>query len=213
MAPKGQASPKNGGGTDRSSPGARTKCASTAGAKRPSRPTLDEATGLLASNRPLEFRLSTELIFKILNNITGAPEEPNFRSIKRSSRAFSEQLAVAKGGVRFLRAMGFDEEGEGDATCFVLPAGADFDVLRQGKLALKEMVKRQAAAVAEARRVQDELGAAKLRDLQAVSKQNTQKRDEAAERERLRLLEGIRIDREDRVRQADPVRAPDDSRH
>lgn len=169
-----------------------------------SRPSLEEVCSLIAQNQPLEFRLSTELLFKILKNVLDAPAEPKYRSIKRCSKAFSENLAIAKGAVRFLRAVGWSEEGEADSATLVLPPSADLELLGRGKDALKALVKQRAAADAEARRVQDELSAEKLRELKRVSQQNTAKRDSAREKERQRLLEGIQIDRDDLVRQRDP---------
>ena len=167
-------------------------------------PTLDEACALLALNAPPAFRLATETLFRIVQNVVSAPDEEKFRTIRRQSNAFSQQLANAKGAVRFLKACGFVAEGEGDGAAFVLPADTSTELLVRAKAALKALVKQHAAEVEEARRLENEHAAGKLSELKAVSKLKTAERDAAEAGERQRLREGLKADREEWVRQRDP---------
>ena len=109
-----------------------------------SKPTLEEAVSILLQNphgggaarsnqpqalsitQPLSmtshpsapavvFTLATETLFKVVQNLVAHPENPAFRVLKRSSNAFSTKLAPAMGAVRFLRAIGFVEEGTSGA--------------------------------------------------------------------------------------------------
>ena len=49
-----------------------------------------------------------------MQNIITNPEAKALQKLRRSTATFSEKLAPAKGAVRFLRAVGFVEEGEGN---------------------------------------------------------------------------------------------------
>ena len=165
-----------------------------------SRPRVEEATALLARNGPAAFRLSTELLYKILKNA----EDPKKRSIRRSSNSFATNLKGAMGAVRFLRAVGFVEEGEGEEASLVLPASVSAAALEEAKAALKACVKAYAAAAEEARRVENEAAAEKLRDLREVSRVNKSRQLDASASERERLLRGLKADREELARQRDP---------
>jgi len=173
-------------------------------------PSVEEACNLLVKNEDsLVFQIATEAIFKILQNLLQNPTEEKYRTLRRSNPAFAEKIGKAKGGVRFLKAVGFVEDGAGDAAVLVLPADVDTDHLRKSKAMLKEIAKQrmdEEAKKREAIRVADNAAAAvKLADLEAISKQNQAKQTEVEEEERARLLKGIEIDREDRERQKDPM--------
>lgn len=174
-------------------------------ASTPALPTLDEACALLLQNETPAFRTSTETLYKIVKNILDQPDEAKFRSLRRNGKAFTENLAHAKGAVRFLRAVGFAEVGAGDDAAYALPASADAALLTNGKAALKAVVKAYAAQE-EAQRVEENAAAAvRLRDLQELSKQNANNRNNAdgIEREKQRMLAAR--DREDYARQRDPT--------
>jgi len=173
-------------------------------------PSVEEACNLLVKNEDsLVFQIATEAIFKILQNLLQNPTEEKYRTLRRSNPAFAEKIGKAKGGVRFLKAVGFVEDGAGDAAVLVLPADVDTDHLRKSKAMLKEIAKQrmdEEAKKREAIRVADNAAAAvKLADLEAISKQNQAKQTEVEKEERARLLKGIEIDREDRERQKDPM--------
>lgn len=197
-------------------------------------PSVEEACNLLVKNEDsLVFQIATEAIFKILQNLLQNPTEEKYRTLRRSNPAFAEKIGKAKGGVRFLKAVGFVEDGAGDAAVLVLPADVDTDHLRKSKAMLKEIAKqrmdeeakkREAIRVVDTRltrvqcpvhelthalcvlQVADNAAAAvKLADLEAISKQNQAKQTEVEKEERARLLKGIEIDREDRERQKDPM--------
>jgi len=173
-------------------------------------PSIEEACSLLLRNEDsLVFQTATEAIFKILQNLLQNPTEEKYRTLRRSNPAFAEKIGKAKGGVRFLKAVGFVEDGAGDAAVLVLPADVDTDHLRKSKAMLKEIAKQrmdEEAKKREAIRVADNAAAAvKLADLEAISKQNQAKQTEVEKEERARLLKGIEIDREDRERQKDPM--------
>lgn len=160
-------------------------------------PTIAEAIELLRLNDGLEFVAATELLFKILQNIMKNPDEPKFRTLKRSGASFTKAVGSAKGGVRFLKACGFVEAGDGDDATLTLPAGASTALLEEGKAALKAAVK-QAEAEREAARMRENAASAeKLALLKKVSKKNNEKRDADAERERERLRQGLEIDKQE----------------
>jgi hypothetical protein len=160
-------------------------------------PTIQEAVGLLQLNDGLEFVAATEMLFKIIQNIIKDPDEPKYRTLKRSGTAFQKAVGSAKGGARFLKACGFVEAGEGDEATLALPANAPKGLLEEGKAALKAAVKLHAAQRDEARRRENEASAEKLALLKAVSRKNTASRDQEAERERQRLREGLVIDKQE----------------
>lgn len=163
-------------------------------------PTITEAIALLHLNDGLEFIAATELLFKILQNILKEPEEPKYRTLKRSGTSFQKAVGSAKGGVRFLKACGFVEAGEGNEAILTLPSGASTALLEEGKLALKAAVKQNSAQRDEERRRENEASAEKLALLKRVSKKNNEKRDTEAERERQRLKEGLMIDKQENSR-------------
>ena len=106
--------------------------------------TLQEAGELLLRNEdPEVFRLATETLFKVLQNLVAHPDEPKYRSLPRSSAAFADKLAKAKGAVRFLKAVGFVEEGgSGAGGSLALPSGAESaDQIAAGKACLKAVLK------------------------------------------------------------------------
>ena len=113
---------------------------------------------------------------------------PCLRALTRSCR---------RRQVRFLRAVGFVDEGEGDEAALTLPAAADVTLLEGGKAALKACVKErmqeQLRHGEQERQRENALAAGKLAELRAVSKQNTAQRDQEAEVERQRVLDGIKI--------------------
>lgn len=160
-------------------------------------PSIPEAIALLQLNDGLEFTAATELLFKIVQNIIKQPDEAKFRSLKRSGAAFSKAVGSAKGGVRFLKAVGFVEEGSGDEAALVLPAKAPTALLEQGKASLKQAVQQRAAQLDAERSKANADAAEKLAQLKAVSKANNSKRDAEAERERQRLLSGIALDNDE----------------
>ena len=160
-------------------------------------------------NEQLVFQQATETLFTILQNVLQNPDEPKYRNVRRSTKAFQEKLAHAKGAVRFLRAAGFVEQHAGtDDAAFVLDEPAPSQ-LNEAKTTLKAVVKHRFAldlkAKEEARQQENAAAAGKLAQLKEVSKQNQAKQTELDSVERQRLLEGIQIDREDKVRQADPM--------
>ena len=170
-----------------------------------SAPTLEEAAGLLLRNEPAPFRVATETLFKILTNVTSHPDDAAYRRLKRANAALSAKVFGAKGGVRFLRAVGFVEEGAGDEAAFVLPAAVGAEQLAAGKAALKAAVK-QHAAQQEAKRSQENAAAAqKLRDLRDLSKQNNSKRDAATAGEKDAIKAEIAAERFEWERQRDPT--------
>ena len=126
-------------------------------------------------------------------------------SFARASADFSLAAGGAKGGVRFLRAVGFVEEGAGDEAAFVLPEAVGAEQLAAGKAALKAAVK-QHAAQQEAKRSQENAAAAqKLRDLRDLSKQNNSKRDAATAGEKDAIKAEIAAERFEWERQRDPT--------
>ena len=168
-------------------------------------PTLDEACALLLKNEPAPFREATETLFTILNNITAKPDEAVFRRLKRANAALSAKVFGAKGGVRFLRAVGFVEEGAGDEAAFVLPAAVGAEQLAAGKAALKAAVKQFSHVQEALRTAENEAAAQKLRDLRDLSKQNNSKRDAATAGEKDAIKAEIAAERFEWERQRDPT--------
>ncbi|KAL1510904.1 hypothetical protein AB1Y20_005735 [Prymnesium parvum] len=163
-------------------------------------PSLEEATAILLKNEePAGFRMTTETLFKIVQNVLQHPGDEAFRRLKRSSKTFETKIAPAKGGVRFLRAVGFCEEGEGEEASLVLRAPEEARLL-EAKAALKECVKQYALLQEERRRIENERAAEKLRLLREVSRNNSKQQNEE-ERERQQAL--LKRDREDFARQRD----------
>ena len=60
----------------------------------PARPTVEEATGILMKNPHAVFQNATETLFQVVKNLTSHPDEPKYRTLKRSSNAFSFCKAV-----------------------------------------------------------------------------------------------------------------------
>ena len=176
-------------------------------------PTVAEAIELLNLNDGILFKSATEMLWKIIKNVIDSPQEPKYRSIKRGGTAFANSVGSAKGGVRFLKAVGFVEQEaaasastqavKGEAM-LVLPMDAPMSLLEQGKDALKQAVKQQQAALDAQRQSQEETlmkvnaaAAEKLANLKAVSKRNSAQRDAKAEEERQRLLRGVQQDKDE----------------
>ena len=168
-------------------------------------PTLDEACALLLKNEPAPFREATETLFTIRKNITAKPDEAVFRRLKRANAALSAKVFGAKGGVRFLRAVGFVEEGAGDEAAFVLPAAVGAEQLAAGKAALKAAVKQFSHVQEALRTAENEAAAQKLRDLRDLSKQNNSKRDAATAGEKDAIKAEIAAERFEWERQRDPT--------
>ena len=150
------------------------------------RPTVAEACSILLRNEHAPFQHATETLFKVVQNLIQNPNDPAFRSLKRSSNAFATKLGPAKGAVRFLRAIGFVEaeaagSSDGAADGVFTMAEPDEVLLAEGKAALKAAVKEYRRMEEEARSVENAAAAEKLRDLREVSKQNYAKRDAAAQ--------------------------------
>lgn len=165
-------------------------------------PTLEEACALLLRNEdPLVFQAAIETLFKICQKIVQHPDDAKFRSISRSGASFTQKLSSAKGAVRFLKALGFEEEGGSDATSsLVLPAAAaSAERLAAGKAALKAVLKQHTEMwtrkADEERRKENEASVQKLADLRAVSKRNSAKRDAEDEQLRRQLVAGISADK------------------
>jgi len=162
-------------------------------------PTLSEACGVLLLNDPTTFKDASETLFKILQNIAKHPDEPKYRSLARSSAAFTSKLANAKGAVRFLKAVGFEEEGgSGEGGSLVLKA-ASAEVISQGKAALKATLAQhtdQMLREGDAKRSAENAAAAQqLADLRDLSKRNSSQRTAEQEAERNRLKAGIKMDK------------------
>jgi hypothetical protein len=171
-------------------------------------PTYDEACQLLLQNEDgAVFQAATETLFTLIKN--AATADPKYRTLRRSAKGFAERVARAKGGVRFLRAAGFVEQGEGDDAALVLPDAVPAEHLAAARAALKAVVRHRQAdelRAREAARAADNAAAAqKLSDLKELSARNTAKQtaEQAAERERLRA--GLALDRTDLVRDRDPL--------
>ena len=163
-------------------------------------PPVEEAVAILLQNEAGVFRVATETLFKILQNVISHPEDASYRTLKRSNETFSNKVASAKGGVRFLRAVGFQAS---DDDALTLAAAADLEALNRGKVALKDAVKEYSRRAQERRTAADAAAASKLAELRQLSKQNNLKRDGDKEREREALLKGVQIDRADWERQRD----------
>ena len=169
-----------------------------------SRPSLSNAYQILLKNEAPHFRQATETLFKVIQNIIAHPEDPAFQKLRRSTATFTTKIAPAVGAVRFLRAVGFTEEGDGDQASLTL-LHIDLKLLEEGKLALKACVKEYARMQEELRRIENAAAAEKLAQLRDISKQNTAQRDQEQAAELLRQRELLKIDREDYVRQRDPT--------
>ena len=124
------------------------------------------------------------------------------RGLTRRMRATE---SGAKGGVRFLRAVGFVEEGAGDEAAFVLPAAVGAEQLAAGKAALKAAVKQFSHVQEALRTAENEAAAQKLRDLRDLSKQNNSKRDAATAGEKDAIKAEIAAERFEWERQRDPT--------
>lgn len=151
------------------------------------------------------FTLATETLFKVVQNLVAHPENPAFRVLKRSSNAFSTKLAPAMGAVRFLRAIGFVEEGTSGAEDAIFTLGQpDAELLVAAKAMLKAGVKEYRRREEAARVEENKACAKQLADLQALSKQNHAKRNAEAQAERDRMNKIAEIDKWEKARQADP---------
>ena len=151
------------------------------------------------------FTLATETLFKVVQNLVAHPENPAFRVLKRSSNVFSTKLAPAMGAVRFLRAIGFVEEGTSGAEDAIFTLGQpDAELLVAAKAMLKAGVKEYRRREEAARVEENKACAKQLADLQALSKQNHAKRDAEAQAERDRMNKIAEIDKWEKARQADP---------
>lgn len=166
-------------------------------------PRLEDAVAILLQNDAGPFRVATETLFKLLQNVVSHPEDASYRAIKRSNEAFSSKVASARGGVRFLRAVGFQPSTADGAEVLALAATADLEALDRGKAALKEAVREYSSREQARRTATDAAAAAKLDDLRQLSKQNNAKRDGEKGRDREAILKGLEIDREDWSRQRD----------
>lgn len=151
------------------------------------------------------FTFAAETLFKIVQNLVAHPEDPAFRVLKRSSNAFSAKLSPAMGAVRFLRAIGFVEEGSSGAEEAIFTVGQpDAELLLAAKAALKGAVKEYRRVEEAARVAENAACAQQLADLQELSKQNYAKRDAEAQVERERIMKIAEIEKWEKARQADP---------
>lgn len=57
-------------------------------------------------------QVTSETLQKYLQNLIEHPEDPKYRRIRMSNKAFQERVGAAKGGVEFLLACGFEESLE-----------------------------------------------------------------------------------------------------
>lgn len=138
-----------------------------------------------------------------MKNVTKEPDNEKMRRLKRSTKTFSTSIASAKGAVRYLRALGFEDVGEGEEEAMLLRT-PDQKLLEEGKSTLKEVVKEFARRVEEQRRLENEAAAEKLRALKEISRSKQEGNEEQrAERDRQRKL--LEIDRADYYRQRDPT--------
>lgn len=172
----------------------------------PARPTIEEAIGILMKNPHAVFQNATETLFQVVKNLISHPDEPMYRALKRSSNAFSSKLAPAVGAVRFLRAIGFVEQGSSDAAAdgvFTIEK-PDATLLAAGKAALKEAVKEYRRLEEAARTAENAAAAQRLAELRELSKQNQAKQNAEAQAERERIMEIARIDKWEKERQKDP---------
>ena len=144
------------------------------------RPSLEEACNILLQNEDAAFTAATEMLFKIVQNIVTHPSEDKYRALKRSNPTFAAKVCSAKGGVRFLKATGFIEQGTGDDATFALPADVDPELLGQAKAALKAVVRhrtQQMSRANEAERMRENAEAAqKLADLRRGSARHSSDR-------------------------------------
>ena len=171
----------------------------------PARPTVEEAIGILMKNPHAVFQNATETLFQVVKNLASHPDEPMYRTLKRSSNAFSSKLAPAVGAVRFLRAIGFVEQGSSDAGDGVFTMEKpDAELLAAGKAALKEAVKEYRRLEEAARTAENAAAAQRLAELRDLSKQNYAKRDAEAQAERERIMEIAKIEKWEKERQKDP---------
>ncbi len=151
------------------------------------------------------FTLAAETLFKIVQNLVAHPEDPAFRVLKRSSNAFSAKLSPAMGAVRFLRAVGFVEEGTSGAEDAIFTLGQpDAELLLEAKTMLKAGVKEYRRREEAGRVAENAACAQQLADLQELSKQNYAKRDAEAQAERDRMNKIAEIEKWEKARQADP---------
>uniref|UniRef100_A0A915HKD7 UBX domain-containing protein n=1 Tax=Romanomermis culicivorax TaxID=13658 RepID=A0A915HKD7_ROMCU len=86
-----------------------------------------------------------EILSKYLQNIIQSPDEEKFRRIKTSNRVFVEKVSKLKGGVEFLKSVGFEEvieenelylimqKPEGDTDQMVERLNVAYDCLLNGK--------------------------------------------------------------------------------
>ena len=168
-------------------------------------PTVEEAVSILLTNNHGTFSAATETLFEVVKNLLAHPDDPKFRSLKRSSNAFSMKLAPAKGAVRFLRAVGFVEQGSSSADdALFTVAKVDAELLTAAKAALKGAVKEYRRMEEAARVAENAAAAQRLADLRELSKQNSAKRDAEAQAERERILKIAEIEKWEKQRQADP---------
>ena len=146
-------------------------------------------------------RLPSKRSLRFVKRSCSTQTTPSSARFSRSGASFTQKLSSAKGAVRFLKALGFEEEGGSDATSsLVLPAAAaSAERLAAGKAALKAVLKQHTEMwtrkADEERRKENEASVQKLADLRAVSKRNSAKRDAEDEQLRRQLVAGISADK------------------
>ncbi|KHJ90399.1 PUB domain protein [Oesophagostomum dentatum] len=85
---------------------------------------------LYSLNKKQPKETAIETIGKYLQNIIENPDEPKYRRIRLSNKAYQERVASVKGGREFLEAVGFSEkmepfkEGENPEPFLVMPESA-----------------------------------------------------------------------------------------
>ncbi|CAJ0587517.1 unnamed protein product, partial [Mesorhabditis spiculigera] len=76
---------------------------------------------LYTLNKKEQRQIAVETICKYLQNIAEFPDEPKYRRIRLSNKAFQERVLNVKGGYEILTAAGFTEQRDGDEAFLVIP--------------------------------------------------------------------------------------------
>jgi len=167
----------------------------------PFSPEITSAVEKLLKNQQIPFKIACETLFKVLGNIINSPDEEKYRELRCDSTTFTSKIACAAGGKAFLRAVGF-VQAEGSMQ---LPAPPDMLALKQGRLALKDVVRRQATAAQELQERENAEAAQKLKELQEATRKRRANIDAETAAYRDSLVKGLQIDRNEFERQRDPT--------
>eukprot|EP00004_Rigifila_ramosa_P025539 TRINITY_DN7665_c0_g1_i2.p1 TRINITY_DN7665_c0_g1~~TRINITY_DN7665_c0_g1_i2.p1 ORF type:complete len:349 (+),score=75.19 TRINITY_DN7665_c0_g1_i2:299-1345(+) len=80
-----------------------------------------------------------DLLSRYLDNVLQSPQEPKFRKVKESNRAFQERIAPSRPALQIFALLGFSQLVEADGERYwVLPTDADLELLRLAREALAE---------------------------------------------------------------------------